>query len=260
MLILGSTSDLVRVVTSAAADIEAHASWVDNASGTITPGRTNTASITTATTTTVVGSPGSSTQRNVKHLNLRNNDGATSCDVTVEHTDGTNAETLMKVTLLAGEVLAFDQVGGWTHYDANGGIYGGLPVATQTEQEGGTSNKSFVTPGNQHQHPSAAKCWGKANGAGTSLLVSYNVTGISDTGTGRLGVTVATDFSSANYSLVASIERGVTTLAVADVEMCGIRNASPAAGSFEIESIDHTATTMVADDPTSYFWACFGDQ
>jgi len=52
MLILSSTSDIIRVVTSAAADVDVHASWVDNASGTITPGRTNTAPITTATTTT----------------------------------------------------------------------------------------------------------------------------------------------------------------------------------------------------------------
>ena len=49
MLILSSTSDLLRVTTSAAGDVDVHASWVDNASGTITPGRTNTAAITTAT-------------------------------------------------------------------------------------------------------------------------------------------------------------------------------------------------------------------
>jgi len=43
MLLLTSTSDLVQVVTGQAVTTDVHASWVDNASGTITPGRTNTA-------------------------------------------------------------------------------------------------------------------------------------------------------------------------------------------------------------------------
>lgn len=57
MLLLTSTSDILRVTTgTATTTIEIHASYIDNASGTITPGRTNTR-ITTATTTTVVASP-----------------------------------------------------------------------------------------------------------------------------------------------------------------------------------------------------------
>src|SRR3972149_3108259 len=99
MLQLTGTSDLVQVVTDATADIEVHASWVENNAGTITPGRTNTASIVTATTTTVVGSPAGSVQRRVKLLSLRNNHGSTACNVTVQHTDGTNTETLIKVNL-----------------------------------------------------------------------------------------------------------------------------------------------------------------
>ena len=63
MLLLTSTSDLVQIVTGSSASVEVHADWMDNASGTITPGRTNTAAITGAATTTVVASPGVSTQR-----------------------------------------------------------------------------------------------------------------------------------------------------------------------------------------------------
>lgn len=76
MLILSSTSDLVRVVTASAVDIDVHASWADNASGTVTPGRTNTL-ITTATTTSVVGSPAASTQRTVQYLSVRNTHAST---------------------------------------------------------------------------------------------------------------------------------------------------------------------------------------
>lgn len=260
MLLLTSTSDLVRVVTDAAGDIEVHASYMDNNAGTITPGRTNTASITTATTTTVVGSPGSGEQRNVKHLNIRNNHASQAVLVTVFHTDGTNQEDLMEVTLLAGEALVFNQAGVWIHYDANGGMYPQVgAIATQAEMEAASSNVVTVSPGRLHYHPGVAKCWGKAVGAGTSLTVNYNITSITDTGTGRLGVNIGNDFSSANYAINADIERGVTTLAVADVEQCAIRNASPAAGSFELESYDHTATTLAADDPANYFWSCYGD-
>lgn len=123
MLLLTSTSDLVKVVTSAAGAVAVHASWVDNAAGTITPGRTNTASITSATPTTVVASPASSTQRNVKNLTIRNTHATVSNDVTVQHTDGTNSEDLVKATLLAGETLVLDATGDWTHLDTNGAPY-----------------------------------------------------------------------------------------------------------------------------------------
>lgn len=123
MLPLASTSDLVRVITSAAANVLVHASWVDNNSGTITPDRTNTAAITTATTTTVVGSPGASTQRNVRGMFLRNTHASVDTDVTVDQTDGTNAETIIKATLRAGDSLVMSKSGRWYHYDANARLY-----------------------------------------------------------------------------------------------------------------------------------------
>ena len=123
MLLLTSTSDLVRVTTSAASDIEVYAAWVDHSAGVFTPGRTNTASITTAATTTVVASPAASTQRNLKHLNITNNHASASCTVTVDHTDGTNPVELMAFTLLPGENMIFNEEGRWVHRDQNGGEY-----------------------------------------------------------------------------------------------------------------------------------------
>ena len=123
MLILSSTSDIVRLTTgTATSTIECHASWVDNASGTITPGRTNTR-ITTATTTTIVASPGSSTQRNLKGLYITNNSSGTTCSIAVEHYDGTNAVELMQFNLLPGENMTFNEDGGWRHRDASGAEY-----------------------------------------------------------------------------------------------------------------------------------------
>lgn len=120
MLLLTSTSDVVRVTTGSAADLRAHASWMDNAAGVITPGRTNTASIASATTTTVVGSPGASTQRNVKHLSVRNVHATVSTTVLIEHYDGTTAEALWNGTLLAGESVVLDDRGIWTLYGVDG--------------------------------------------------------------------------------------------------------------------------------------------
>lgn len=123
MLLLTSTSDLIQLVTSAAAQIEVHASYVDLNGTTVTPGRTNTAHITTATTTTVVASPAASTSRNVKHLNITNDHASLSCTVTVEHTNGTTIIELMSFTLLPGENMIFNEEGRWTHRDQNGAEY-----------------------------------------------------------------------------------------------------------------------------------------
>jgi len=123
MLLLTSTSDLVRLVTSAAVStIEVHTSYVDVNGTTITPGRTNTR-ITTATTTTIVGSPAASTQRNVKAIYCTNNSVGTSCVVSVEHTDGTSVIELIAFVLLPGENLGYREDGSWVHRDAQGAEY-----------------------------------------------------------------------------------------------------------------------------------------
>lgn len=132
MLLLTSTSDIVRIVTGSAATVNVHASVMDNASGTITPVRINTATISTATTTTVVASPASSTQRNVKNLSVHNVHASTATTVDVQHFDGTNSESLWSANLLPGEAVVFDETGGWSHYDASGNPYvSGLPVTTK---------------------------------------------------------------------------------------------------------------------------------
>lgn len=120
MLLLTSTSDLIQVITGSAVTIDVQASWIDFTASAQTPGRTNTA-ITTAATTTVVASPAASTQRNVKRLMVRNK-SASSCAITIRHTDGTTAVELFKVTLLTKETLSFDEEG-FHVFDVNGAVY-----------------------------------------------------------------------------------------------------------------------------------------
>ena len=123
MLLLTSTSDIVRLTTSAATStIEVHASYVDMSGTTITPGRTNTR-ITTAGTTTIVASPAAATQRNIKAIYVTNNSTGTNCVVGVEHFDGTNSVELMQFVLLPGENLGYREDGSWVHRDSQGAEY-----------------------------------------------------------------------------------------------------------------------------------------
>jgi hypothetical protein len=112
MLNLAASTDAVEILTSAAATIDVHASFLDLSGTTVTPGKQATA-ITTATTTTVVSAPAASTWRNIKTLNIRNKHASLSCDVTVQiDISGTNYE-LVKQTLRAGETLQYIEGVGW---------------------------------------------------------------------------------------------------------------------------------------------------
>jgi hypothetical protein len=257
---LTGTSDIIRVVTSASGAVAVHASWVDNNSGVITPNRTNTASITGTTTTTVVGSPSSSHQIRVRQLIIRNTHASTTNTVTVQHYDGTNSEDVFKATLLAGESIVYTDVNGFVYYDANGCVKPATyPGATQSDQEGASSNSVAVTPAVQHYHPSACKAWGQF-GVAADIAASYNITSLADTGTGRVTVTIATDFSSVAYACIAGCERSSTTTTVASARDVDIRNATQAAGTIELDCWDKTATNNALADPTKYHMAAFGDQ
>ena len=118
MLLLTSTSDIIRVVTGSAADVDIHASFVDISGTTVPPLRTNTPAIVTATTTTIVASPASSTQRNVKAIYIHNSSATVATTVTVQHFDGTVNVDLVNCTLLPDEHLNMNENGSWVHRSA----------------------------------------------------------------------------------------------------------------------------------------------
>jgi hypothetical protein len=83
----------------------------------------------------------------------------------------------------------------------NANLVGGAMVATQAQQETGSATNVVVTPGRQHFHPSASKCWANISGGGSPVVsTSYNLTSITDNGTGDWTFTIATDLSSGNYA------------------------------------------------------------
>jgi hypothetical protein len=149
MILLAGTSAIIEVITSAAQEIMVHASFADNASGTITPNTQNT-TITTATTTTVVPSPASNVERNVKYLSFYNY-GSAANTLTVEHYDGTTTIVLKVVTLNAGDTLLYDEGNGWTRANNAGVILtasggGAVTQATRASMVP-TSTSSFVMGG-----------------------------------------------------------------------------------------------------------------
>lgn len=136
-----------------------------------------------------------------------------------------------------------------------GGGAGGFTAATQAEQETGTSTTVGVTPGRQQFHASAAKFWGYATVSGgtpTLQSPSHNITSITDTATGRLTVTIATDFSTANWAASADISFNTGTTGRLQPNY-----ASKAAGSFILESYD---TADALTDPLAYDFIGYGDQ
>lgn len=101
--------------------------------------------------------------------------------------------------------------------------------ATQANQETGTSNTTFVTPGLQHQHLSAAKCWCLFNGSGTpAILASYGITSITDVGVGQWTLNLSITFSSANFSTTAASTSVLNAFSPASATTisCQTRNGS----------------------------------
>lgn len=108
MLLLASTTDKIQLTTSAAADIDVHASFMDHTTSTddVVGSKQNTA-ITTATTTDIVAAPGSGVVRNVKTLHICNKDASDSCDVTVIYDANGTDYRLHKATLRPDEALEY---------------------------------------------------------------------------------------------------------------------------------------------------------
>ena len=126
-----------------------------------------------------------------------------------------------------------------------------LPAGVQADQETGTSNVVAVTPGIQHFHQSAAKFWCVANTSGT-VLASYNVTSITDTGVGMITVTIATDFSGASWHGQITINEGGTFKSPQIV--------SQTAGTVLATCCDIQAIPALSDPSVSWNLSGFGDQ
>ena len=85
------------------------------------------------------------------------------------------------------------------------GAFSTAVAASQSDQETGTSTTVFVSPGRQQFHSSAAKFWCRGTTISTtSITNSFNVTSLTDLGTGNTAFTLTTVFSATNMCIIAA--------------------------------------------------------
>lgn len=177
--------------------------------------------------------------------------------------DGNDFETGVGTYTSAGTTLSRDTVvlskiagvAGTSKIDLSGSatvsstlLAGG---ATQAVQETGTATTTFVTPGVQHFHPSAAKAWGKCAGNASTVDASYGVTSVTNGAAGINTWNWSVTFSSAEYGAIPGVLFGGS----------GVSNLA-----HYITSLTTTTAVVLAEtaagtdfDPTSHFISAFGD-
>ena len=134
----------------------------------------------------------------------------------------------------------------------------GPAAATQAEEEAASSTTVYTSPGRAQFHPSSAKCWARitvASGVPT-LAQNYNITSITDTATGQVTVTIATDFSSANYIVVGS----ASTLDGAGRWVGVSATTPPTAGAMLLNAFSAVSTLGDPSSGGAWYVAAFGDQ
>ena len=81
---------------------------------------------------------------------------------------------------------------------------GGPSQANQAAIEGETNEDTYVPPDLVKNSPGVAKGYCRITAAGALVAGSYNVSSITDTGTGDRTINWNTDFGNANYSCVST--------------------------------------------------------
>ena len=128
---------------------------------------------------------------------------------------------------------------------------GGPSQAVQSDIEAETNEDTYLPPDLVHFAPSAGKFWVKFNASGTVSGTAYNTTSVADNGTGDWTVTIATDFSSADWACSCTIETGYTRSA--NIASSG----GQAAGTLQVRSTDNNGTMS---DGVYMHVIGFGDQ
>jgi hypothetical protein len=157
--------------------VHVHATFTDLSGTTVAPGRTDT-SISAATTTDVVASPGASTTRKIKFLSLFNDHATAAQDIVIRHTDGTTAVDLWAGSVPAQSGVTFAEKGGWQ-------VSAPFPSADiQTfDAPGGTWNK----PTGQKTGLTLIRLWGGGGGGGGGASLATAVVAKGGSGGGGAG-------------------------------------------------------------------------
>ena len=125
----------------------------------------------------------------------------------------------------------------------------GPAAATQADQETGTSTTTYVSPGRQQFHASAAKAWATGTySAGTpAATASYNITSYTDAGTGDLVANFTVSFSAGNQCAVAGHNAFGLGNSIINIVNTG-----------NLEMLIYNDSAVLADNLWSF--AAYGDQ
>ena len=145
----------------------------------------------------------------------------------------------------AGAVCAFEDAAG------------GPSQADQAAIEGETNEDTYIPPDLLKHHPGVAKVWFSAESVGTwAINTSYNLTSLTDNGSGDGTATFATDFSGAYYAYAGGAGPQHNADSMGHM-FTGNYNASPVAGSFRFFTQNHAGSAYDVKDLSGIFW---GDQ
>lgn len=143
MILLKSTSEVLELTSSGSAGLDYSVSWVDVTTTTFSPSSTE-GKIVSATTTTILAAPLTSTQRQVKLISIRNISPTASNDITIKKDISSTEYWLTPtITLSSGEVYQYTDGSGWVVFDKNG------QVKTKTAESLGITGRTttFYKPG-----------------------------------------------------------------------------------------------------------------
>jgi hypothetical protein len=134
-----------------------------------------------------------------------------------------------------------------------------VTAAVQSDQETGSSTSVAVVPGVQQYHPSAAKAWVNFTGTGTvTINKSYNVSSITDNGTGDYTVNTSTAFSTSEFCTAISAD--ASTGVVTDMNRNSGATAVPATTASQRFANVAVFGGGAPTDCNRFYWVAFGDQ
>lgn len=128
--------------------------------------------------------------------------------------------------------------------------------AVQSEMETATSNVLTVTPGRVQNHPGVAKAWLTFAGSDGAISTNYNITSNSRTSAGLYVTTIATDFSTVNYTVSGTGRRDTGGGVYGQLEVHSA-SSNPAVGAVTIRSLSSAFAATDMEFNTAVF---HGDQ
>lgn len=174
--------------------------------------------------------------------------------------NGTNYVGFKSADSLAGNVIwtlpNADSAGVFTS-DGSGGVTlesAGPSQATQAAIEAETNQDTYIPPDLVKHSPGVAKAWVEFDGTGAAAIdVSYNVTSITDDGTGLYTITWDTDFSSGNYAVVGMCKAVTTSSFIVNIR----ESTTPTVTEVKIKVESQSSTSTDCDFISI---VAFGDQ